>query len=118
MSQDGAGWPSSVARTAGQIAEKTSEALLTLQRADSHIASGLMLVNQRVDILQHKMERMMDVIQMSCVASTPHVCITPIRYINDSFIKSTDLLNYLKGNWSQELDRLHTELQIQILNLN
>jgi hypothetical protein len=106
------------ADTISQIAEKTSEALLTLQRADSHIASGLMLVNQRMDILQHNMEQMMDVIQMSCVASTPHVCITPIRYINDSFIRSTDLLNYLKGNWSLELERLQMRLQIQILNLN
>ena len=97
---------------------KKSEALLTLQRVDSHIASGLMLVNQRVDVLQHNMEQMMDVIQMSCVASTPHVCITPVRYINNSFIKSTDLSNYLKGNWSQELERLQTKLQIQILNLN
>ena len=70
--------------------QKKSEALLTLQRADSHIASGLMLVNQRMDILQHNMEQMMDVIQMSCVASTPHVCTTPIRYINDSFLRSTD----------------------------
>ena len=77
-----------------------------------------MLVNQRVDILQHNMKQMMDVIQMSCVASTLHVCITPIRYINDSFIKSTDLSNYLKGNWSQELESLQTKLQIQILNLN
>jgi hypothetical protein len=89
------------ANTINQVAEKTSEALLSLQRVDSHIASGLMLVNQRVDVLQHNMEQMMDVIQMSCVASTPYVCITPIRYINDSFIKSTDLLNYLKGNWSR-----------------
>ena len=77
-----------------------------------------MLVNQRVDILQHDMEQMMDVIQMSCVASTLHVCITPNRYINNSFIKSTDLSNYLKGNWSQELERLQTRLQMQILNLN
>ena len=106
------------ADTISQIAEKTSEALLTLQRVDSHITSGLMLVNQRVDILQHDMEQMMDVIQMSCVASTLHVCITPNRYINNSFIKSTDLSNYLKGNWSQELERLQTRLQIQILNLN
>ena len=92
--------------------------MLTLQRVDSHITSGLMLVNQRMDILQHDMEQMMDVIQMSCVASTLHVCITPNRYINNSFIKSTDLSNYLKGNWSQELERLQTRLQIQILNLN
>ena len=105
------------ADTINQIAEKTFEALLTLRRVDSHIALGLMLVNQRVDILQHNMEQMMDVIQMSCVASTPHVCITPIRYINNSFIKSTDLSNYLKGNWSQELERLQTKLQIQIQNL-
>jgi hypothetical protein len=34
------------ADTISQIAEKSSEALLTLQRVDSHIASGLMLVNQ------------------------------------------------------------------------
>ena len=60
---------------------------------------------------------MMDVIQMSCVASTLHMCIIPVRYINNSFIKSTDLSNYLKGNWSQELERLQTKLQIQILNL-
>lgn len=55
---------------------------------------------------------------MSCVASTSHVCITPNKYINNSFIKSTDLSNYLKGNWSQDLERLQTRLQIQILNLN
>jgi hypothetical protein len=85
---------------------------------DSHIASGLMLVNQKMNILQHNMEQMMDVIQMSCVASTPHVCITPNRYSNNSFIRSTDLLNYLKGNWSLELERLQMRLQIQILNLN
>lgn len=60
----------------------------------------------------------MDVLQMSCVASTLHMCITPIGYVNDSFIKTTDLSNYLKGNWSQELDRLHKELQIQIQKLN
>ena len=41
------------ADTISQITENTSEALLTLQRVDSHIASGLTLVNQRVDILQH-----------------------------------------------------------------
>jgi hypothetical protein len=75
-------------------------------------------VNQRVDILQHNMEQMMNVIQMSCVASTLHMCITTVRYINNSFIKSTDLSNYLKGNWSQELERLQTKLQIQIPNLN
>ena len=91
------------ADTISEITEKTSEALLTLQRVDSHIASGLMLVNQRVDILQHNMEQMMNVIQMSCVASTLHMCIIPVRYTNNSFIKSTDLSNYLKGNWSQEL---------------
>ena len=51
-----------IADTISQITEKTSEALLTLQRVDSHIASGLMLVNQRVDILQHNMEQMMDVV--------------------------------------------------------
>jgi hypothetical protein len=62
------------ADTISQITEKTSEALLTLQRVDSHIASGLILVNQS-RYLQHNMERMMDVIQMSCVASTPNVCI-------------------------------------------
>jgi hypothetical protein len=107
-----------IADTISQITEKTSEALLTLQRVDSHIASGLMLVNQRVDILQHNMEQMMDGIQMSCVASTLPMCITPVRYINNSFIKSTDLSNYLKGNWLQELERLQKKLQIQILNLN
>ena len=44
--------------------------------------------------------------------------ITSVRYISDSFIKSTDLSNHLNGYWSQELERLQTQLQIQILNLN
>jgi hypothetical protein len=76
-----------------------------------------MLVNQRVGILQYNVEQMIDIIQMSCVASALHMCITPVKYINNSFIKSTDLSNYLKGNWSQKLERLQTKLQIQILNL-
>jgi hypothetical protein len=29
-----------------------------------------MLVNQRVDIVQHNVEQMIDIIQMSCMAST------------------------------------------------
>jgi hypothetical protein len=42
----------------------------------------------------------------------------PLGILMFFFIKSTDLLNYLKGNWLQELERLQTKLQIQILNLN
>ena len=34
---------------------------------------------------------------MSCVASTLQMCITPVVYTNYSFIKSTGLSNYLKG---------------------
>ena len=42
----------------------------------------------------------------------------PLGILMFFFIKSTDLSNYLKGNWLQELERLQTKLQIQILNLN
>lgn len=106
------------ANTINEIDETTSEALSTLQRVDAQLASGILLVNQRVDLLQHQVDTLTDMVQLSCVSSTPNLCITSIKYVNDSRFSSQNISDYLKGQWSVELEELQQKLQMQILTLN
>uniref|UniRef100_UPI00402BAF84 uncharacterized protein LOC143313659 n=1 Tax=Arvicanthis niloticus TaxID=61156 RepID=UPI00402BAF84 len=106
------------ATVVNQISEKTSEALTTLQKVDAYLASGILLVNQRVDLLQAHVEQLTDVVQMSCVSATPHLGITPLRFMNDTFIQSHNLSAYLQGKWTRELDQMQQQLQIRILSLD
>ncbi|XP_076774689.1 uncharacterized protein LOC143435547 [Arvicanthis niloticus] len=100
-----------------QITEKASDALETVKRTDAHLASGVLLVNQRIDLLQQQLQALGNVIQLSCVASTRSLCITPLLFDNSSLVNSSIISEYLKGNWTQELEFLQEELQLKILDL-
>lgn len=80
--------------------------------------SGILLVNQRVDLLQNQVDQLTDVVQLTCVHSTPNLYITPIAFINDSRFSSNNISRYLTGQWSAELKDLQQEVTTYILSIN
>lgn len=108
----------STANAINNITQTTSQALTAVQRVGAHLASGLLLANQRVDLLQNQVDQLTDMVQLRCVHSTPNLCITPIAYTNDSRFSSNNISRYLTGQWSGELKDLQQEITTYILSIN
>lgn len=106
------------ASTVNTIIEKTALALQTQNNYNAHIESGILLVNQRVDVLQ-EIEALHKMIQLSCVHALKGLCVTPIR-ANVTALKEQQaiLSDYLKGNWTVQGEILTKQLVFQIASLN
>jgi len=57
------------AETVNQIVERTAVALEMHEEFNTHLASGLLLYNQRIDLAQDQFEALYHMTQLSCVSS-------------------------------------------------
>ena len=67
------------AEAVNNIVEQTATALTTQEEFNAHLASGLLIANQRIDLVQEQVEELYKVVQMSCVSSLKGLCITPLQ---------------------------------------
>ena len=67
------------AETVNQIVEKTTVALGIQEEFNMLLASGILLANQRIDLVQEQVEDLYHMIQLSCVSSLRVLCITPLQ---------------------------------------
>ena len=67
------------AETVNQIVEKTAVALEIQEEFNTNLASGILLANQRIDLVQEQVEDLYHMIQLSCVSSLRGLCITPLQ---------------------------------------
>ena len=65
--------------TVNQNVEKTAVALGIQEEFNMHLASGILLANQRIDLVQEQVEDLYHMIQLSCVSSLRGLCITPLQ---------------------------------------
>ena len=65
--------------TVNQIVEKTVVALGIQEQFNTHLASGILLANQRIDLVREQVEDLYHMIQLSCVSSLRSLCITPLQ---------------------------------------
>ena len=65
------------AEAVNNIVEQTATALTTQEEFNTHLASGSLIADQRVDLVQEQVEELYKVVQMSCVSSLKGLCITP-----------------------------------------
>jgi hypothetical protein len=68
-----------MAETVNQIVEKTAVALGIQEEFNTHLASGILLANQRIDLVQEQFEDLYHMIQLSCVSSLRGLCITLLQ---------------------------------------
>ncbi|XP_052014525.1 uncharacterized protein LOC127665935 [Apodemus sylvaticus] len=98
-----------------EIVQKTSTALSSQEKMNAHFASGILMLNKRIDLLEVALQDLFDVISTSCVDRTPHICVTPY---SATLNESKQLSNILSGNWSREFEQLQANFSYHIHVLN
>ncbi|XP_033616552.1 uncharacterized protein LOC117284967 [Fukomys damarensis] len=108
------------ASTLNALSATVATGLDTQTLVNSHLKGGIMLVNQRVDLVQEQIDVIWQVAQTGCIWRGMGLCVTSIPYHNNSRAAnlSRELSAHLKGEWSAGFDRLVKELQTNIAQIN
>lgn len=81
---------------------------------------GLLLVNQRIDLVQEQLDVLWQLAQLGCEQKLPGLCITSIQYEN--FTKAANLSRHLSQlllqNWTSEFEQTLRELRMAIIQVN
>ena len=102
------------------LSASVSEAIDVQASVNSRLKGGLMIVNQRIDLVQEQLEILWQLAQLGCEVKLPGLCVTSIQYEN--FTKaanlSKELSSLLLSNWSVEFDELMRKLRLAIVQIN
>ena len=113
----------SVVQTAAAVnnlSAGVAEALDVQGNINSQLKAGILLLNQRVDLVQEQVDVLMELAQLGCEWKYPGLCVTSIPFVNASRAAhlSHTISQYLTGNWSQHFDGLVRELRQSIVHIN
>ena len=113
----------SVVQTAAAVnnlSAGVSEALDVQGNINSQLKAGILLLNQRVDLVQEQVDVLMELAQLGCEWKYSGLCVTSIPFVNASRAAhlSHTISQYLTGNWSQHFDGLVRELRQSIIHIN
>ena len=79
-----------------------------------------MFVNQRIDLVQEKVDVLWQMAQLGCEHKLPSFCITSVQFEN--FTRAANLskalFHYLLQNWTIEFEQTLRELRIAVLQVN
>lgn len=113
----------SVVQTAAAVNNLSANVAETLDiqgNINSQLKAGILLLNQRVDLLQEQVDIMKELTQLGCEWKFSGLCVTSMPFMNASHAAqlSRNLSQYLTGNWSQHFDGLVQELRQSIVHIN
>ncbi|XP_057356156.1 uncharacterized protein LOC130683343 isoform X2 [Manis pentadactyla] len=102
------------------LAESVSSALDHQSTLDGKLKGGIMVLNQRVDLVEEQLDVLWQLAQLGCERKFRALCITSIQYENFTRAAnlSRSLSQYLSGNWSQDFDGALEELRQEITHIN
>ncbi|XP_029409942.1 uncharacterized protein LOC115066968 [Nannospalax galili] len=114
---------SSSVQAAQSINDLSATVFLAIDKqtsANTQIQGGLMLVNQRIDLVQEQLDISWQMAQLGCVQKLPGLCITSIPYEN--FTRAANLFKslsqYILQNWTSEFEQTLCELRTAVLQIN
>ena len=113
----------SVVQTAAAVnnlSTVVAEALNVQGNINSQLKAGILLLNQRVDLVQEQVDVLMELAQLGCEWKYSGLCVTSIPFMNASHAAhlSRNISQYLTGNWSQYFDGLVRALRQSIVHIN
>lgn len=107
-------------QTVNDLSASVSVALDRQSSANTQIQGGLMLVNQRIDLVQEQLDVLWQLAQLGCEQKLPGLCVTSIQYEN--FTKaanlSKSLSHFILQNWTTEFEQTLRELGTAIIQVN
>ncbi|KAL6081465.1 hypothetical protein STEG23_038407 [Scotinomys teguina] len=108
------------AQTLNNLSATVSQALDVQTGINGQLKGGLMIVNQRIDLMQEQIDIIWQMTQLGCEWKFPGLCVTSIQYEHFTHAAnlSKQLSGYLLGNWSREFDGLMRQLRVAIVSVN
>ena len=102
------------------LSANVAQALNVQASINGQIKGGLMVVNQRIDLVQVQVDTLWQIAQLGCEWKVSGLCVTSVYYNNYSQAAnlSKELSSYLTGNWSRSFDSLMKELRVSITMVN
>uniref|UniRef100_A0A8C7ERV4 Retroviral envelope protein GP41-like domain-containing protein n=1 Tax=Neovison vison TaxID=452646 RepID=A0A8C7ERV4_NEOVI len=70
------------AEAVNTLAEGMAAALQTQTQINAHLQAGILIVNQRVDLVQEQVDILGALLGLGCIAPFLAICVTPIAYTN------------------------------------
>lgn len=108
------------ADTINNLSAAVTTAMETQHMAYTQIQGGLLLVNQRIDLVQEQLDVLWQIAQLGCERRMPGLCITSIQF--EQFTKAANLSKtlsqFLLQNWTAEFDQTLRELRTAIIQIN
>lgn len=79
-----------------------------------------MVLNQRLDLVDERLDTLFQLAQLGCERKVGPLCITSVQYENSTHAAnlSRELSLYLAGNWSEDFDRTLETLRAAVLAIN
>lgn len=106
--------------TLNRLSTAVASALEKQTTMDAHIKGGLMVINQRIDLVQEQVDILWQLAQLGCEWKLDALCITSVQYEN--FTRAANLSRslslYLAGNWSEDFDATLEDLRHAIVLIN
>lgn len=108
------------AHALNNLSANTAAALDLQASLNAQLKGGLMLVNQRVDLVQEQVNALWQLAQVGCEWKFPGLCVTSIQF--QKFTKAANLSrklsNHLAGDWSADFDGLMKQLRMAVVAVN
>lgn len=105
------------AATVNSIVLQTAEALQTQKAVNTHLKERLMLLNQRIDILQEEIDMLYQLHNVICQSFYKAVCVSSSPFSRLQNI-SHNLSDYLQSPWNAKFVNFSYQLTKQILRIN
>lgn len=106
--------------TLNNLSSNVAHALDVQTGLNAQLKGGLMVVNQRIDLVQEQVDTLWQMAQLGCQWKYAGLCVTSNQYENYTRIAnlSKQLSQYLLGNWTGEFDTMMEQLRISIVARN
>lgn len=103
-----------------QLSAMVADAVNFHTSACAQLKGGLMIVNQRFDLVEERLEILFQLVQLGCEKKLGALCITCVQYENFTRAAklSRQLSLYLPGNWSEKFDETLESLRTAVLAIN
>ena len=108
------------AATLNNLSANVANALDLQTSINSQLKGGLMIVNQRIDLVQEQLDILWQLAQLGCEWKMPGLCVTSVQFVNASRAAnlSKTLSSYLLQNWSSNFEETLKELRLAVVNVN
>jgi hypothetical protein len=108
------------AAAVNNLSAGVAEALEVQGNINTQLKAGILLLNQRVDLVQEQVDVLMELSQLGCEWKYSGLCVNSVPFVNTSHAAAVyrNISRYLAGNWSKHFDGLVRELRQSVVHIN